>query len=206
MSYLVSVHVPIAGLGLVPVMLGGPLMLFPAHVVFLEFVIDPACSIAFEAEPAEDDVMRRPPRHRAQPLIDWRTLVLALCEGGLALAFVLGMYAAADAAGKSEPEVRLLAFSAVVVANVSLIFFARSAGRRVWHHIVARNRALWWIVLGTLFAYAVVLLVPGIRTLFRLAAPSWENLAWLGGSALVLWLALALLHGLNAMLAARPAR
>ena len=65
MSYLVSVHVPIAGLGLLPVLLGGPLLLFPVHVVFLEFVIDPACSIVFEAEPAEPDVMRSRPGRAA---------------------------------------------------------------------------------------------------------------------------------------------
>jgi magnesium-transporting ATPase (P-type) len=116
---------------------------------------------------------------------------------------VLGMYAAAVAAGKSEPEVRLLAFSAVVVANVSLIFFARSAGRRVWQHIVARNRALWWIVLGTLLAYAVVVAVPAIRSLFRIAAMTVQDVAWLCGGVLLLWLALAMLQGGHALLASR---
>ena len=68
MTYLLAVHVPLAGMGLLPVLLGWPLFLFPVHVVFLEFVIDPACSLVFEAERAEKDVMQRPPRDPRAPL------------------------------------------------------------------------------------------------------------------------------------------
>ena len=89
---------------------------------------------------------------------------------------------------------------------VSLIFFARSAGRRVWQHIVARNVALWWIVGGALLAYAVVLAVPAVRTLFRMAAMTVQDAVWLGGGVLLLWLALAALHGGHAVLAKRRAR
>jgi Ca2+-transporting ATPase len=203
MSYIVSVHIPIAGLGLVPVMLGAPPILFPAHVVFLEFIIDPACSIAFEAEPAEADVMRRPPRDRAEPLIGGWPLLLALLEGGLALAFTLGIYGAAVAAGKTEPEVRLLAFSAVVLANLSLIFFARSGGRRVWRHIVARNPSLWWVFAGTLLAYVIVLAVPAIRAPFRLAPFTVDNARWLTVALLLFWVGLAALNAAQAWVLAR---
>ena len=194
MSYLVSIHIPIAGLGLLPVMLGGPLVLFPAHIVFLEFVIDPACSIAFEAEPAEPDVMRRPPRDRRQRLIGGLPLVLAILEGAVALAFTMGIYWAATAVASPEPRTRLLAFSAVVIANLSLIFFARSGGRRVWRHIVAGNRSLWVIVLGTVSAYAAVLAIAPAREVFRLATPTAVDGIWLAVATLLLWVALALLN------------
>src|SRR5512146_2115341 len=59
MSFVFAVHVPIAGLALIPVLLKWPLVLMPVHVVFLELIIDPACSIAFEAEPEEANVMNR---------------------------------------------------------------------------------------------------------------------------------------------------
>src|SRR5690606_39550511 len=68
MSYIVSVHIPIAGMGLLPVLFGWPLLLFPVHVLFLEFVIDPTCAFVFEADPESRDVMRRPPRPRDAPL------------------------------------------------------------------------------------------------------------------------------------------
>ena len=73
MSYVLAIHVPIAGLALIPV-----LLLLPVHVVFLELIIDPACSIAFEAEPEEANVMNRPPRNPQEPLFDRRTLLLSL--------------------------------------------------------------------------------------------------------------------------------
>jgi Ca2+-transporting ATPase len=194
MSYLVSVHIPIAGLGLVPVLVGGPLVLFPAHVIFLEFVIDPACSIAFEAEREEPDVMRRPPRGPDQRLLWGMPLALAVLEGLVALAFVLGVYGIAARAGAADTQTRLLAFSAVIVANLSLIFFARSGGRRVWRHVVAGNRSLWFIVAGTLVAYAAVVWVPALRDVFRLSAITAADAALLTGATLALWVAFAVLN------------
>jgi Ca2+-transporting ATPase len=208
MSYLVAVHIPIAGLSLLPVLFGMPPMLFPAHILFLEFIIDPACSIAFEAEPPEPDVMRRPPRDAKQPLIGGSELVLALLEGGLALLFTIGIYRYAVATAHTEPEVRLLAFTAVVLANLSLIFFTRSGGKRVWRHIVAGNRSLWWVVVGTLVAYAAVLFMPWLRELFRFSAWSPADIRIVLPALLALWLALAALQRGHALvrpvLRARP--
>ena len=194
MSYLVAVHIPIAGLGLVPVVLGGPLVLFPAHVVFLEFAIDPACSIAFEAEPAEPDVMRRPPRPPTERLLGRRALALALLEGLVALAFTLGVYAFAVASSLPEARTRLLAFSALFVANVSLIFFTRSGGRRVWQHIVAGNRSLWVVALSTLGAFIAIVALPPLRAPFRIAAPILEDAAIVALATLALWCTLAALQ------------
>ena len=81
MSFLLAVHVPIAGLTVLPVLLGWPLILLPVHIVFLELIIDPACSIVFESEPEEPDVMQRPPRRAAEPLFDRRTVVLSFLQG-----------------------------------------------------------------------------------------------------------------------------
>ena len=194
MSYLVSIHILIAGLGLLPVMLGGPPVLFPAHIVFLEFVIDPACSIAFEAEPAEPDVMRRPPRDRAQQLIGGRPLLLAILEGAIALAWTMGVYWTATATASTESRTRLLAFSAVVIANLSLIFFARSGGDRLWRHIVMGNRALWLIVIGTVATYAALLAIDPVRELFRIAKPTGTDGVWLALATLLLWTVLASLN------------
>ena len=193
MSYLVSVHIPIAGLGLLPVLLGGPLVLYPAHVVFLEFVIDPACSVAFEAEAAEPDVMRRPPRSRDSRMLGGRPLFLAVLEGLLALAFTVGVYWTAEALFDDESRTRLLAFSAVVIANLALIFFARGGGKRVWRHVVAGNRTLWLIVAGTLAAYMLVVTVTPLREVFRMAAPVLADAQLLATATVLLCAALGLL-------------
>jgi Ca2+-transporting ATPase len=207
LSYLVSVHVPIAGLGLLPVLMGGPLVLFPAHVVFLEFVIDPACSIAFEAEPAEPDVMRRPPRRAGRRLLGGRAFALAALEGGIALAYTMLVYVAALRQGFDEDRTRLLAFTAVILANLSLILFARAGGRRVWQHVVAANPSLWIIVLGTLALYALVVAFAPLRAIFRMAAPAAGDAALLGGATLLLWFALGLLAvGYRALGTRRPRR
>jgi Ca2+-transporting ATPase len=193
MSYLVSVHLPIAGLGFVPVLLGAPLILFPAHVVFLEFVIDPACSIAFEAEPSEPDVMRRPPRSVHRRLLGLRPFALAILEGALALVFTLSIYAVSTAMEASEGRTRLLSFTAIVIANLSLILFARSGGRRLWRHVAAQNRSLWTIVIITVLAYAIVLAVPPFRALFRMVAPTPADAVILGIGTFILWTAFAVL-------------
>src|SRR5204862_1866197 len=67
MAFLLAVHVPIAGLAVLPVLVGWPLILLPLHVVFLELIIDPACSIAFESEREDPNSMRRPPRRMQEP-------------------------------------------------------------------------------------------------------------------------------------------
>ena len=194
MSYLVSVHVPIAGLGLVPVLLGGPLVLFPAHIVFLEFVIDPVCSIAFEAERAEPDVMLRPPRSARRRLLGGLPFALAVLEGGVALAFTVAVYAISLASDGGETRTRLLAFTAVIIANLSLIFFARAGGRRIRRHVAAANRSLWLIVAGTLAAYGVVVAVAPLREVFRMAAPTAADARLLVAATFLLWALLATLN------------
>ncbi|HLX27721.1 MAG TPA: cation-translocating P-type ATPase [Casimicrobiaceae bacterium] len=206
MSYIVSVHLPIAGLGLVPVLLNAPLILFPAHVVFLEFVIDPACSIAFEAEPAERDVMQRPPRTARRRLLGARPLALAILEGAIALAFALSVYAIAMALGFPETRVRLLSFTAIVIANLSLILFARSPGRGFLRHVIAGNRSLWAVVIAAVVGYTTVVSVPALRQVFRMSAPIPSDAAVVGIATLLLGTALAGLGVAYGRFAARRRR
>jgi Ca2+-transporting ATPase len=93
MSFLLAVRVLIAGLTVVPVLLGWPLILLPVHIVFLELIIDPVCWIVFESEPEEPDVMQRPPRRAAEPLFDRRTVVLSLQQGLGVLLVTFGVLA-----------------------------------------------------------------------------------------------------------------
>ena len=189
MSYLLAIHVPIAGISLVPVLLRWPLVLMPIHILFLELVIDPACSIAFEAEPPEDDVMRRPPRPPREPLFSRRMVRRALVQGIGILAIVVTVYAIALGRGQQEGEVRALTFTTLVVANLSLILADRSASRSIRQTIRQRNAALWAIVCGAAGLMALVLAVPAFRRAFHFSAlrPLDVAIALSGGILSVAW-------------------
>lgn len=171
MAYVMAVHVPIAGLALVPVMLKWPIVMLPLHVVFLELVIDPSCSIAFEAEPEELNLMERPPRSPKQPLFDWRTLMLSLLQGASVLAVALGVFAAAMYRGETETSVRALTFTTLIIANLALILTNRSWTRTILDMWRSPNPAVWWVVLGAAACLGLVLYVPPIQALFRFSRP-----------------------------------
>src|SRR3974390_1582273 len=108
MSFLLAVPVPIARLTVLPVLLGWPLILLPVHIVFLELIIDPACSIVFESEPEEPAAMQRPPRRAAEPLFDRRTVVLSLLQGLGVLLVTFGVLSWALLGGLPEQDARVL--------------------------------------------------------------------------------------------------
>jgi Ca2+-transporting ATPase len=166
-AYLVAVHVPIAGLALAPVLFGWPLLLLPIQIVFLELVIDPASSIAFEAEPEERDLMRRPPRDPRAPLISAKTLVLAAIRGSLVLAASLAVYAGGILLDRPVGAARGAAFATLIVANLGLILAYRSIATTVLQSLARPNRALWSIVGLAGATLVLVLAVPGLRDLFR---------------------------------------
>jgi Ca2+-transporting ATPase len=184
MRYLVSVHVPIAGMSFVPVALGGPLFLFPVHVVFLEFVIDPACTLVFEGEHTEAGAMERPPRDPGQPLFSLAMLAGSLALGAAMLAAVLAAYAWAVQAGRDEGTVRALAFAAIVFGNLALLFSMRSRTRTILETVREPNSALWWIALGALGALALALYVPAAAALFRFAPLEATELAIAAGAGI----------------------
>jgi Ca2+-transporting ATPase len=142
MSYILAVHVPIAGMALLPVLLGWPRLLYPMHIAFLELIIDPACSLAFENEPAEADVMQRPPRDAEAPLFGGATLWLALLQGLGVLALVLGAYVWAEHR-LPENGARAFAFTTLVVANLALILSNRSVTKPIWVTLRTPNLMLW---------------------------------------------------------------
>ena len=177
MRYLVSVHVPIAGMSFVPVALGAPLFLFPVHVVFLEFVIDPACTLVFEAERTEAGAMERPPRDPRAPLFDLGMLGGSLALGAAMLAAVLAVYFWARASGHGENEVRAIAFVAIVLGNLGLLLSMRSRSRTILETLPQPNPALWAIAGGAAAALAAAIYVPAVAELFRFSALGAAELA-----------------------------
>jgi Ca2+-transporting ATPase len=189
MTYIFAIHVPIAGLSLLPVILGWPLVLLPVHIVFLELIIDPACSVVFEVEPEEADVMRRPPRDPGRPLLGRRMVTVGLLQGASVLIAEMLIFGLALAHGRPESVARALAFTTLVFANVGLIF-----GNRTWSGVIFATLGRWnaalWLVSGlALGVLALVLYVPFLTNLFRFSRLDAHDILLCAGAAFLslLW-------------------
>ena len=188
MSYILAVHVPIAGMALLPVLMGWPTVLFPLHIAFLELVIDPACSMVFENEPSEADVMQRPPRDATAQLFGGMTLALALLQGLGVLLAVLGAYAW-SASWLPENAARAFAFTTLVMGNLALILSNRSRTGSLWASLRVPNRTLWVVTGVTLGFLALALYWPWLARLFYFAplAATDVLLALAMGALSVVW-------------------
>ena len=189
MAYVVAVHVPIAGLSLLPVLFGWPLVLFPVHIVFLELLIDPACSIAFEAEPAEPGVMRRPPRKVGAGLFDRRLVLVSLLQGLSLLIVALAAFRLSLERSGSESSARALSFATLIAGNVALILVNRSWERSVLTTLATRNLASWAVITGATLTLFAILSVPFFSQLFKFGPLHTHDLtlALAAGGASLLW-------------------
>jgi Ca2+-transporting ATPase len=190
-AYTLAVHVPIAGLSLLTVFsAGAPLLLLPVHIVFLELIIDPACSLIFEAEGAERDIMLRPPRRPDERLCNMRVVLLSVLQGGGVLAALLLMYQVAGLLGREEEESRrAFVFITLVAGNLALILANRSWVRTIPAMFREPNAALWWVVCGAGAMLGLVLSVPVLRGVFHmgLLRPLEIGLCVLAGALSVGW-------------------
>ena len=168
-AYILAVHVPIAGMSLLPVLLGWPLLLGPVHVVFLEMIIDPASSIVFEAERADADVMSRPPRRPGAPLFDMALLIRGLMQGVMVLAAALAVFLLNVTGPGGEAAARAMAFTALVLGNLGLVLTNKGLESSALRALLKPNRALGIVAAIALPALAATLAVPGLRHLFGFA-------------------------------------
>jgi P-type Ca2+ transporter type 2C len=167
MAYILAIHVPIAGLSLIPVLLKWPLVLLPVHIVFLELIIDPACSIVFEAEKEEENIMNVPPRDPHQSLFSRRTIGFSLLQGIIVFVVVLAVYAIALYRGLGELEARALTFTTLIVANIALILTNRSWTKPILATLRAPNMASWLVLAGASLFLGLSLNVPFLKRLFH---------------------------------------
>ena len=167
MAYLLAIHVPIAGMSLIPVVFNWPLLFMPIHIAFLHLIIDPACSIVYEVEPAEADAMNRPPRDPKEPLFSKRVLLLSSFQGLSVLAMLLTIFGVCLARGQGELDARTLAFTTLIIANLGLMMTNRSWINTIGKIYRTPNAALWWVTGGTIIFLYLVLTIPFLREIFR---------------------------------------
>lgn len=175
MIYITAIHVPVAGLALFPILLGLPPMLLPMHLVLLELLIDPLCSLVFEGERSEADAMLRPPRPAEEPLFGLRQIVTAGIQGAVLLATVLGLYAWLIADGLPDTDARAAAFVALVVGHLTLALADAGSGTS---RLFDRGRKAFWIIgAAALTVLTVTLTIPPLAGILDFTVPALPLLA-----------------------------
>lgn len=189
MGYILAVHVPIAGMSVLPLFFGLPQVLLPAHIAFLEFIIDPACSTVFESGKEDKDIMKKPPRNLNQPIFNFQTVLISIIQGLGVLIATFILFVLAIKFGKSEQEARSFAFASLVLSNLMLIAVNLSWSNNIYHIFRSANKILFIIFASALSCLLAVLYIPFLSNLFHMAplglgdfviivAVSFISLAW----------------------------
>ena len=145
-----------------------PLVLLPVQIAFLELIIDPACSVVFEAEQIDPTIMRQPPRGLREPMVGARVLTIAMLQGLSVLAATAAVYVWSVLTGRPDDVVRSITFATLVVGNLALILVNRSWRLPVWRAFQQRrNPTLKWILAGAAVLLVAVLSLPGLRHAFN---------------------------------------
>jgi len=205
MAYIFAIHIPIAGVALLPMLLGLPPLLLPLHIALLELIIDPSCAVAFEREPAEAGVMAQPPRDTRAPLFGAADMLSAALQGLCVLAGLAGVYAWArfGQAPLSEAQTRALVFVALVVSNAALILANRAPAGGFLGSLRVPNRAAYAIILFALALAALTVHWPWLRAAMDFAPLSVAQQAVAVAAGMAVLAAVVLLRWLgNALRAA----
>ena len=174
MAFIFAVHVPIAGLALLPLILGLPILFGPVHIALLEMIIDPVCALVFEAEREEDDIMRRSPRDPTEALLSMPMIVWSVFQGGLAFAMLATVFLVETWSGMPEVELRALIFFALIAEIVALILVNRSFSAGLGEAFVRQNAALRYVAAAITGVTSLILFLPSLQTLLKFGeiAPS----------------------------------
>jgi len=189
MGYILAVHLPIAGITVLSVLFGWPLILLPAHIVFLELLIDPACSIVFEAEKPEKNIMRRRPRDTKEKIFDQKTIKLGILQGVGTLIVVILLFKLALYLNMSEGHARALSFSTLIFANLGMILTNLSWSQSIVSNLKSESKSLWTILTGGLVFLFAVIYVPFLQTLFKFQSlsPKLLGLSLVAGLVCIIW-------------------
>ncbi len=174
--YLIAFHIPIIVLAVLAPLSGVPLLLLPIHLVWLELIVHPVSALVFQSEPATASVMTRPPRDPAAPLLPRPAVIRSAAAGGvLALASFAMYWWQWRAVG--EAEARALALVVILAGYQVLMFAERLALPELSLKPIPRSRLFWIVWWATTLSLPVILYVPVMAQLFRVAPPGAAPLA-----------------------------
>jgi len=188
-AYVMAIHVSIAGMTFLPIILNLPIVLFPAHIAFLELIVDPSSSVVFEAEPAERNTMNRPPRNLRVPIFNKGAFIISMLQGASALLIVFIVYMFSLYLGKGEEETRTLTFAAIVFSNLMLVVTNLSWSKSFISVFLEKNKALYGILLLAFLFLGLIIYLPFFQSLFHFTALQLDDIAiaLLAGIISVLW-------------------
>jgi Ca2+-transporting ATPase len=168
MSYIMAIHMPIIGLALLPAFFPElPLLLMPLHIIFMELIIDPVCSVAFESEQEELNIMKRAPRNSQEAFFGAGKILHSVVQGGLLLVMVLAVYLLSTREGHTEGEIRAITFSALIIGNIFLILTKLSKTRSAFASLVEKNVPLLVILVVATSLLLLILSVPFLQSDFQ---------------------------------------
>lgn len=173
-EYIIAVHIPIAGLAIMPLLFGMPLILTPIHIAFLEMIIDPACSVVFEAEAEEDNVMQRSPRDSKIPLVLRKRVLWAVIQGSIVLMTLAIILLIARQMQLIETDSRTLLFTSLVILNMGLILINRSFSASILTAFLKPNRSLWVLLFSVSAILAITVTWLPARQLFHFGQFHWH--------------------------------
>ena len=188
LRYILAVHIPIIGMSFVPVLFGFPIILFPAHIAFLELIIDPTCSIVFETIEEEPGIMKKPPRKLSQRLFNTRVVIVSLIQGLSSFLAIFLLYLYLIQSDRPVEVVRTMTFLSVVLSNVLMIFMNLTWSQNTWRVLSSSNKSLWYVVSGALVGMVVISTVAPIQRIFYMGGLKGGDVLLLGLVAFFLYL------------------
>ncbi|MDE2621551.1 MAG: cation-translocating P-type ATPase, partial [Sphingomonadales bacterium] len=177
LGFIFGVHVPIAGLAILPLALGLPVILGPLQIALLEMVIDPICALVFEAERAESRIMGRPPRQAEERLFSARLVWPAVLQGAFALVAVGGITLLGSWLGWEPGRVRAVSFFALLAAILALVLANRSFSMALGKALFRGNATFRYVLAFVAAGAGLIVGVPTIRAVLRFAPVSLGDIA-----------------------------
>lgn len=190
-QYIISIHIPIILIVSLPLFLGWiyPHIFTPVHVIFLELIMGPTCSIVYENEPMEKDTMQRKPRKMTETFLNWKELSISIIQGLTITAGVLFAYQFAVQKGSSEETTRAMVFTTLIFANIFLSLVNRSLVYSIFESFKYKNRLFPVIIGATLTLLFAILYIPVFANFFHVTSLNCQDLGivFLIAAASVLW-------------------
>lgn len=198
MSYIMAIHIPIIWLTLIPAFFPTlPILLMPLHIIFMELIIDPVCSIAFESEQEEKGIMSRLPRNPDERFFSIGKIAFSIAQGTMLLAMVIIVYYLSVTEGHTDGEVRAIAFSSLIVGNIFLIITNLSKTRNFISILTEKNIAAITIPAIAIIMLVLILNVSALQRVFSFEDPGLKHFGSSVAGASVILLILEIVKYLN---------
>ncbi|HQO18251.1 MAG TPA: HAD-IC family P-type ATPase [Candidatus Cloacimonas sp.] len=176
-TYVYSLHLPIAGMAMIPAAFADyPIIYFPVHIAFLELIIDPACSIVFEMEKEEENIMERPPRCVDERLFGPKRLIIGTLQGLGVLILLVLMYFWGINNGMGDNHLRAHIFTTLVFSNLMLITTNRSWQKNLFQILRTPNKGMTFLFLGVFAIVLLMIKVPSVTNIFHLESMTFMEL------------------------------